>query len=58
MVEEPVHIIAKCFMAIMAERYGEFNCLEWQLDTEWDISQMMRFLEKTRVTNLEEEEIN
>ena len=56
-VEEPVHIITEC-EAFMAERYEEFNCLEWQQDTEWDISQMMRFLEKTRVTNLEEEEIN
>ena len=53
-VEEPVHIITEC-EAFMAERYEEFNCLEWQDDTEWEISQMMRFLEKFRVTNLEEE---
>ena len=56
-VEEPFHIITSC-EAFMAERHEEFNCLEWQKDTEWEISQMMRFLEKTRVSNLEEGETN
>ena len=56
-VEEPVHIITNC-EAFMAERHEEFNCLEWQMDTEWEISQMMRFLEKTRVINLEDEDSN
>ena len=53
--EEPSHIIREC-EAFCQERLEAFNFLEWHPDMEWTVNQMMRFLDKTRVRNLEEEE--
>ena len=54
-IEEPVHIIKEC-EAFWQERFNEFECLEWHSDKEWQVDQMIRFLNKIRVRNLEEEE--
>ena len=53
--KEPAHIIREC-EAFCQERLEAFNFLEWHPDMEWTVNQMMRFLDKTRVRNLEEEE--
>ena len=53
--EEPAHIIREC-EAFCLERLEAFNYLECPPDMEWTVNQMMRFLNKTRVRNLEEEE--
>ena len=54
-VEEPVHIIKEC-EAFWQERFQEFECIEWHPDKEWNVDQMIRFLNEIRVRNLEEEE--
>ena len=53
--EEPAHIIREC-EAFWQERLEEFNCLEWLPDMEWTVDQMMRFINKTQVINLEDEQ--
>ena len=53
--EEPAHIIREC-EAFWEERLNVFNCLEWHLEKEWTVDQMMRFLNEPRVKNLEEED--
>ena len=53
--EEPAHIIKEC-EAFCQERLEELNCLEWLPDMDWTVHQMMRFINKTRVKNLEDEE--
>ena len=53
--EEPAHIIREC-EAFCQERLEEFNFLEFPPDMKWTVNQMMRFLNKPRVRNLEEEE--
>ena len=55
--EEPAHIIKDC-EAFWQERLDEFNCLKWLPDMEWTVDQMIRFLKKPRVQNLEEESDN
>ena len=54
--EEPAHIIIRECEAFWQERLEEFNNLEWQSETNWTVDQMIRFLNKARVKNLEEEE--
>ena len=53
--EEPAHIIREC-EAFWQERLDEFNCLEWLPDMKWTIDQMMRFINKPQVRNLEDEQ--
>ena len=43
-VEEPAHIIKDC-KAFSVERFKELGCLEWHTDTEWNVDQMMHFLQ-------------
>ena len=53
--EEPAHIIKECD-AFWQERLNVFGCFEWYPDREWSVDQMMKFLNKIRVKNLEDEE--
>ena len=52
--EEPVHIIKECD-AFCQERYV-FDCVEWYSDRDWSVDQMIRFLEKIQIRNLENED--
>ena len=53
--EEPAHIIREC-ESLWQERLDEFNCLEWLTDMDWTVDQMMRFINKTRVRNFEDDQ--
>ena len=53
--EDPAHIIWECD-AFCQRRLEVFNFLEWHPEMEWTVDQMMRFLNKTRVRNLEEDD--
>ena len=55
--EEPAHIFKEC-EAFSVERIEEFGCLEWHTDREWSVDQMMRFLNRTRVRDLEDKIVN
>ena len=52
--DEPAHIIKEC-EAFSVERFEEFGCLEWLTEREWNVDQMMHFLNRTRVRDLEDE---
>ena len=53
--EEPVHIIKECD-AFCQERFNVFDCVEWFSDRNWSVDQMVQFLGKIRIRNLENEE--
>ena len=55
-IEEPAHIIREC-EAFAVERLEEFGYLEWHENTKWSVDQMIHFLNRTRVKELEEENI-
>ena len=54
-IEEPAHIIREC-EAFCLERWEEFNCQEWPPNMDWTVDQMIRFINKSRVKELEEEQ--
>ena len=54
--EEPAHIIREC-EAFAVERLEEFGYLEWHEDIKWSVDQMIHFLNRTRVKDLEEENL-